>query len=305
MRGWWSSLRGAGPALWPGALVVALVALAGCGPATVATNTVPPAATGTPPVIGSPAIRGTTTPATAVRPGQATATRGTPAAAGTATRGTPGTVTRVTPGTPGTAASLPAEPGLAFRNLQALDSYRQRWVFGGFSAAGLTGDLAATYAFNGDDIHGILMTGGNTVFEAYQIDGKVYVTNPLGGFLEASPTNPLAAPARAFFDLPRTILTGLTPAGADYRPTGGATVDGRPATRYAGTIEIANLGFIDPSLQGQRGTAATTLTIANDRSILVGTDAEFRTATGGPNPIARARLDVTDIGQVGPISVPR
>ncbi len=108
---------------------------------------------------------------------------------------------------------------------------------------------------------------------------------------------------RAFFALPETIVTGLTPATANYRPTGSETVDGRPATEYSDTIELANLGFINPSLQGQRGTAPTTLTITNDRSILVGTEAEFKTSGG--DTVARARQTVSDIGQVGPIAPPR
>ncbi len=287
-------------------LLLGLGALAACGPATTATNTVPPAATGTQPVIGSPAIQAATTTA---RGTTVVTTRGTTVVttggttAVVTTRGTTVVTGRGTTAT-GTAAR-PAEPGLAYRNLQALDSYRQVWDFSGFALAGNQGDLRAVHEVNGNDIHGVLSSGGNTVFEAYRIDDRIYVTNPLGGgFIEADAANPLASPARAFFDLPRTILTGLTPANADYRPTGTVMADGRPATTYFDDVELANLGFIDPSLQGQRGTAATTLTITNDQSILVGTEAEFKPSTGGDTR-ARARLNVTDIGQVGPITPPR
>ena len=293
-----------------GGLLLGLAVLTACGPttATMATNTVAPAATGTraaapaptgtQAVIGSPAIAGTPRPTTAATPGAATSTR--PGAA------TPGASPVARPGTPATPGSPTrrAQPGQAFRNLQALDSFRQQWTFSGFAVVGNRGDLRAVYEHNGDDVHGTLTSGGNTVFEAYRIDGTIYVTNLVGGgFASVEASNPLAGPAQAFFALPETILTGLTPASANYRPTGSETVEGRPATEYTDTVELANLGFIDPSLQGQRGTAPTTLTITNDRSILVGTEAEFK--TGGGDTVARARLNVTDIGQVGPITPPR
>ena len=152
-----------------GGLLLGLGVLADCGPATTATNTAPPAATGTQPVIGSPAIQSTTT---TTRAPAATVTRTTTAAT---TRGTtaPGTTspTRPGPATPGTPGppARPAEPGLAFRNLQALDSYRQVWDFSGFALAGNQGELRAVYEHNGDDVRGVLASGGNRVFEAYRI----------------------------------------------------------------------------------------------------------------------------------------
>ena len=301
-----------------GGLFVGLAALAACGPTTttMATNT-PRAATATPAaavtptdtqaVTGSPAVQ--TTPPPAVSP----TVRGTPAIAGTP----------ATPATP--AVARLAEPEEVYRNLQALGNYRLTLNLSGFAVAGTrSDDVTVVYEYNQDAVYGRVISGGTQVFEAYRIGDRLYVTNPAtGGFVETDPGNPLAQPAQAFFGLPETILTTLTPATANYQATATETVNGRQATRYVDTIEIANLGFIDPSLQGQRGTAETTLWITTlpgaaspavggtpspavrgTGNVLVAADAVFRTAAGG-DPVARLRLDVTDIGQVDPITPPR
>lgn len=277
-----------------GGLLVGLGALVACGGGTAPTNTTGPAAATTARAATTAAAATVTraaTPATATRAASpaATATRAASPAAGTATRvGSP---------TAGAVA-----PGQAYQNLLRLDNYRQSWAFTGFTFSGLSGDLRPVYEFNGGNQKVTASAAGQTT-DAYQVGGKIYVRNPLGGYVETDAANPLAAPAQALFDTPKTILTNLLPANATFTPAGAETVNGRQATRYTGNVTLADLGFVNPAMRGQRGTAATQVWVDNQQGYIVALEADIRAEAAGTS--AKARLDVTDVGQVPPISVPR
>lgn len=282
-----------------------LLAACGGGGAAPPTNTVAPAPT--------------TRPATAAATGVGVARTVTPAP-GAATRTVPGVtrttaagtaVTRtVTTGplaTRGTASptSGAVPPGQAYLNLQRLDNHRQMWVFNGFALGGLSGEIRVIYEFNGNNQHLVVNSAGATATEAYRIGDRFYTRAPVGGFVESDASSPLAAPAQTLFDVPKTILTNLIPPTAQFAPSGTETVNGRAATRYTGNVALADLGFVNPSLQGQRGTSATTIWVANDGGYIVATEAAITTEAASATGVARLRLDVTDVGQVGPITPPR
>lgn len=281
-------MRGMRDYLKVGGLLVGLGALVACGGGTTATNTTGPAAATT---AAAATVTRAATPATVTRAASpaATATRAGSPAAGTATRtGSP---------TAGAVA-----PGQAYQNLLRLDNYRQSWAFTGFTFAGLSGDLRPVYDVNGGNQKVTASAAGQTT-DAYQVGGKIYVQNPLGGYVETDAANPLAAPAQALFDTPKTILTNLLPATATFTPSGAETVNGRQATRYIGNVALADLGFVNPAMRGQRGTAATQVWVDNQQGYIVALEADIRAEAAGTS--AKARLDVTDVGQVPPIGVPR
>lgn len=303
-----------------GGLLLALGLLAACGGTATTDTPVPPAATAsTPAATTAPAATTRTVAATAVAP---VATRATTAAAATATRTTTapaaGTATRATTvatgatrtASPGTAGPTPAQ---AYRNLRALPNSRQQWVFTGFTLVpGVSGELRPTYEYNGNNQRVVVTAAGAPVTEAYSIDSRLYGQNPIGGgFIELNASNPLAAPVQVLFDTPDAILTTLIPAGAAFTPTGNdrdhtAMVNGRQVTRYTATTVLTDLGFVNPSLRGQRGTAATAVFVDNQQGYIVALESDIRAdATTGGGANARARLDVSDVGQVGPIAVPR
>ena len=303
-----------------GALLLALGLLTACGgtaatstplsPASTAT-TAPAATTGTGAATRTTAVatRATTTVVTASAP--ATATRAATApVVGTATRATTVATGVTRTASPGTAGTTPAQ---AYRNLRALPNSRQQWIFTGFTLVpGVSGELRPTYEYNGNNQRVVVTAAGAPVTEAYSIDSRLYGRNPIGGgFIELNASNPLASPVQVLFDTPDTILTTLIPAGATFTTTGNdrdhtAMVNGRQVTRYTAIIVLADLGFVDPSLRGQRGTAATAVFVDNQQGYIVALESDIRAdATTGGTANARARLDVTDVGQIGPIVVPR
>ena len=277
-----------------GGLLVGLSLLAACGGGSAA----PPTSTTAP----TP----TTRPATAA-PGAATRT--VPGVTRTVAVSTPATrtVAAGTPATRGTPSptSGAVPPGQAYLNLQRLDNHRQMWVFNGFVIGGLSGEIRVNYEFNGNNQHVVVNSAGATATEAYRIGDRFYTRAPVGGFVESDASSPLAAPAQTLFDVPKTILTNLIPPTAQFTPSGSETVNGRAATRYTGNVALADLGFVNPSLQNQRGTSATTIWVAADGGYIVATEADIRTEAAGATGTARLRLDVTDAGQVGPIAPPR
>jgi len=187
-----------------------------------------------------------------------------------------------------------------------LSNYRETWAFTGFVVAGISaGDLTAVYDHNGGAVHGTVRNTAGQSLDAYLINNRIYQPNPAGGYVDLDPTNPLAAPAQSFFALPGTILTTITPSNASYQATGTTTVNEQAATQYNGTVEIGNLGFISPALQGQSGTAVVTLAISSDQGLPVMATITFRTAGAAGQNVATARLDLSNIDQVGPITAPR
>ncbi len=283
-------------------LVVGFGLLAACGGGGgIATNTTAPQTTTTMAATITTTAAARTTAGATTRAATMATTRTTASMRTTATTRTTGT----TPATGATPAPGAVAPGPGYQNLQALDNRREIWHFSGIAVGGVTGDVTVVYDFNGGNQRMVAQSGGNTVLEAYRIGGQLYTRNPLGGgFIAADTSNPLAQPVQQLFDLPKTILTNLIPPSADYTASGAEMVNGRQATKYTGNVTLANLGFINPSLQGQSGTSATTIWVTNDRDFIVATEANMQATEGGRGHAARARLDVTMVGEVPAITIP-
>ncbi len=159
-----------------------------------------------------------------------------------------------------------------------------------------------------EEMNAVLQPGNAPVVEAYRIGDQTFVQAPgPAGFVELGESNPLAPLVNRLFDLPATLLDNLIGVGAQYVQAGTETVNGRPATRYTGNVPLLNLGFVDPSLQGQNANTATTIWVANDRGVLVAAESfvDPQAGPGGAGNDFRLRLEVADIGQVGPLAVPR
>jgi len=193
-------------------------------------------------------------------------------------------------------------PPQAVTNLQQLGNSRQSWVFSGFSVAGLSGDLRPVFDYNGGN-QKVTLSAGGTNLEAYGVGGNLYVSAPVVGVVQADASNPLTAPAQALFATPQALLAALVPAGATYTAAGTESINGRMATRYTANVALNDLGFVDPSLAGQSGTAATTVWVDTTQGYLVALASNITAATAGTT--ATARLDVTNVGQTPAIVVPR
>lgn len=181
--------------------------------------------------------------------------------------------------------------------------HRQRWAFTGFTVAGLSGNLAPVFDIAGNNRKVTLANVAGVTLEAYQIAGVISVANPVGGgVVTATPNNPLTAPAQGLFGLPDTLIFTLAPVNASYTSQGTQTVNGRATTAYRAQVPLSDLGFVAPELQGQSGTAMTTIYVDNAQGFLVALDSTIQAGSAGA--AATARLDVTDIGQVPPIVLP-
>jgi hypothetical protein len=201
-----------------------------------------------------------------------------------------------------TASAGTVLPPQAVTNLQQIGNSRQAWVFSGFTVAGLSGDLRPVFEYNGGNQKVTLATAG-TNLEAYQVGGTLYVNTPLVGAVQADSSNPLTAPAQTLFATPQALLNVLVPTGATYTAAGTESINGRTATRYTATVALNDLGFVNPSLAGQSGTAATTVWVDTAEGYLVALESNITASTA--NTTATARLDVTDVGQTPAINVPR
>lgn len=302
---------------WIGGLLVGLSLLAACSGGTAATATPgpsPAATVATRPggtAAGRPGTGTTTTAGTLLTrtasPAAGTATRSRPATAGTAGTRTPspqGTARAAgSPGTPGTAIG-PVAPGQAYRNLQALDNYRLTLFADDLSDAADATKIV--YEYNQSNQRMIATApNGAEVLEGYRIGTRVSVRiPPATTFLEVGEADPLAPLVRSLFDLPGILLTNLTSTSAPYTPAGTETVGGRTTARYTGSVPLEDLGFLDPPLQGQRGTSETTIWVAGDRGIVVAAEAVVK-QDASDSAMFKLRLDIADIGQVGPLAVPR
>jgi hypothetical protein len=186
--------------------------------------------------------------------------------------------------------------------LQRLDNSRQAWVFSGFTVAGLSGDLSPVFEYNGGNRKVTLSAAGQNI-EAYQVSNTLYVRAPIGGVIQADGSNPLAAPAQTLFDTPGALFNALVPAGASYTVAGTETVNGRQATRYTTSVTLTDLGFVNPALAGQGGTANTTVWVDGSQGVVVAMQSTI--TANGSGTSANARLDVTNIGTTPAIAVPR
>lgn len=195
-------------------------------------------------------------------------------------------------------------PGQAYRNLQGLENYRLVLITEGFAVGNQSGALTITYEYYKNDRHVTVQAATGATTEVYQIAGKMYVPNPAGGFVETDAANPLAIPFQPLLDLPKAVLTNLTPPTAQYTAAGSERLNGRETTKYTGTIALNNLGIVNPALQNQRGTAVTTLWVDNEAGYLSAAQSEI-TPSGGAQSPAKLRLDVRDVGQVAPLTPPK
>ncbi|MGN6810195.1 MAG: LppX_LprAFG lipoprotein [Thermomicrobiales bacterium] len=212
-------------------------------------------------------------------------------------RPSPVSRTAVTPASSGTVAV-----GQAYRKLQALDNYRLTLALSGFAVAGQTGDLTVNQDVNKSDQHVTVQAGQARLSEAYQSGDKLFVRQGDGAFQETDAASPSAATAQALLNLPKTLLTNLLPARADFTLAGTDANHGQPATKYAATVPLDNLAFVNPALRGQSGSAAMTVWVDDATGALAATEA---TITSNNQPAAHLRLDVTDVGKVGPLAPPK
>ena len=264
--------------------------------ASAGPSTAPSAVASTVPSVSPSAAPATrTTGATVATPG-ATATRAATASAATATRaGSP-----VASATRSAGTVLPPQ---AVANLQQIGNSRQAWVFSGFTVAGYSGNLSPVFEYNGGNQKVALATAGTNI-DAYQVGGTLYVNAPLVGVVQADASNPLATPAQTLFATPGALFSALVPSNVTYTPAGTETVNGRMAMRYTASVNLPDLGFVNPTLAGQSGTATTTIWVDMEQGYLVALDSNISTS-GTASTTATARLDVTNVGQVPAITVPR
>jgi len=293
-----------------GGLALGLTALAACGATTEPTATLAPVST----IAPTAASRPSTAPSAAVSvaPSAAVATRTTSAATATtgatATRAATSSIATATrAGSPVASVTRAASAGTvlppqAVTNLQQIGNSRQAWVFSGFSVAGLSGDLSPVFEYNGGNQKVTLSTSGANI-EAYQVGGQLYVNTPVVGVVQADGSNPLATPAQTLFATPTALLTALLPSNITYTPGTTESINGRTAMRYTASVTLPDLGVVNPSLAGQSGTAATTAWVDTAQGYLVAMTANITSSTASTT--ATARLDVTDVGQVPAITVPR
>ncbi len=297
-----------------GSLALGMTVLAACGATPDPTATLAPVSTLAPTASTRPSTAPSAAASTA--PSAVVATRTTGAATTTTATTTGATATRAATtsaatatraGSPVASATRTATSGTilppqAATNLQQIGNSRQSWVFSGFTVAGLSGDLRPIFDYNGGN-QKVALSAGGTNLEAYQVGGNLYVSTPLVGVVQADGSNPLTAPAQTLFATPQALLAVLLPANATYTASGSVSINGRMAIPYNANVALNDLGFVDPSLAGQSGTAATTAWVDTAQGYLVALTANITSNTAGTT--ATVRLDVTNVGQTPAITVPR
>ena len=296
-----------------GSLGILMLALAACSSLGSATAT-PKAA------VTTSQTTSTSSAASAVATSVSSSTRAsaaaTPAATATVAGASP-TVTRAsaatasasparaaTPGTPATPAGN-VTPEQAYKNLQQLKNFREKWSLTGIALVGFSGTLSPVFDY-ADGNTKVTMTGGGATIEAYKVNGQLYTRAPVLGVVPADQSNPLAPTAENLFALPDQILKVIIPSGAQYTRAGSETVNGRAATKYTSTIAVSDLGVLNPALSGQQGSAATTIWVDDAQGYIAAVDSTISATTSGTTatPI-KVHLDVTDVGQVPAITVPK
>ena len=196
-------------------------------------------------------------------------------------------------------------PEQAYKNLQQLKNFREKWSLTGIALVGFSGTLSPVFDY-ADGNTKVAMTSGGATIEAYKVNGQLYTRAPLLGVVPADQSNPLAPTAENLFALPDQILKVIIPSGAQYTRAGSETVNGRAATKYTSTIAVSDLGVLNPALSGQQGSAATTIWVDDAQGYIAAIDSSISATTSGTTatPI-KVHLDVTDVGQVPAITVPK
>ena len=265
-------------------------------------------ATATPPPAPTATIARTATIAPTAVP---TAVPTRPAAPATATRsggspvaGTPGTPgTSGTPGTPVSTAPNPAAVTSAYANLQKQQSYHLEIKVDGLGTVvplGIGNTLTYTIDANGADQKIVIDDGTGVKQEGYKVGGKFYsVTN---GQVSEVTSLPL------IFTLPELLYTSLTAPGAmNFTSSGDEQINGRSATKYTGTGSVARLAanpLFALAIPNAQGTVSGPIWVESSGNFLVAADLTI-TLTAPQAGTAKLRLDVTRVGQVGPITAPR
>jgi hypothetical protein len=233
---------------------------------------------------------------TATKTATPTLAPATPARSGATPGGTPGT-----PG--GTPAANPAAVSAAYTNLSKLDSYHMEIVvtdIGNLLQFGLGNKLTYSIDSNKGDQKIVYDDGSGTKQEAYKVGGKYYtVTN---GVATAVTSLPLQ------FTLPDLLYSTLTAPGAMvFTIAGSEQVNGRATTKYIGTGSLARLStnpIMAVALAGASGDLAGPIWIDTQQGFLVAGDIAVN-VTVPTKGTTRLRIDVTQVNQVGPITLPK
>jgi hypothetical protein len=289
--------------LLSGSLGLLMLALAACSSIASVTATPPTTSQTTSTTSAAPAV--TTSTSSTTRPSAATTPSSTATTAtASSTTAASGSARVTTPSTPATPAGR-ITPVDAYKNLQQLKNSRQKWSFTGITLVGLSGTLSPVFDYADGNAKVTLTSGGATI-EAYKVDGQLYTRAPVLGVVPADQSNPLTPTAENLFNLPDQVLKVLIPAGVQYTPAGPDTVNGRAATKYTSTIAVSDLGLLNPALSGQQGSAETTVWVDDAQGYIAALDSTISATTSGTTatPI-KIHLDVTDVGQVPAITVPR
>lgn len=257
--------------------------------------------TATPP---PPTLAATVAPATTVataRPATATSVPTRPSAGGTAA-----TATRPTGGTPGTPANATPNPvaiTAAYSNLQKQSSYHleiRAEGIGTLVPLGIGNTLVYMIDANGGNQKIVIDDGSGTKQEGYKVGTKYYlVTN---GVAAEQTSLPL------IFTLPDILYNSLTAPGVmTFATAGSEQVNGRQTTKYTGSGQVARLAanpIFALALPNAQGDISGPLWVDTTGNFLVAGDLTINLTAPQPGT-ARLRLDVTQVGQVGPITAPR
>jgi hypothetical protein len=251
--------------------------------------------TATPP---PPTLAATVAPATA-RPATATSVPTRPSASGTATATRP---TSGTPGTPANATPNPVAVTAAYSNLQKQSSYHleiRAEGIGTLVPLGIGNTLVYTIDANGGNQKIEIDDGSGTKQEGYKVGSKYYlVTN---GVAAEQTSLPL------IFTLPDLLYNSLTAPGVmTFTSAGSEQVNGRQTTKYNGSGQVARLAanpIFALALPNAQGDVSGPLWVDTAGNFLVAGDLTINLTAPQPGT-ARLRLDVTQIGQVAPITAP-
>lgn len=276
-----------------------MLGLAACG-SSEATATPPPMPTA--PIAPAATVVPTTVPtAVPTRPAApATATRsGSSPVAGTP--GTPGI--SGTPATPGSTVSNPAVVAMAYANLQKQPSYHLEIKVDGLGTVvplGIGNILTYTIDASGGDQKIVIDDGTGVKQEGYKVGGKFYsVTN---GQVAEVTSLPL------IFTLPELLYNSLTAPGVmTFTSAENEQINGRSATKYTGSGSVARLAsnpLFALAIPNAQGAVSGPIWVERKDNFLVAADLTIVLTAPQPGT-AKLRLDVTQVGQVGPITAPR
>jgi hypothetical protein len=266
------------------ALAIALtLGVAACGGST---PTATPAPTATP----VPVPTATSTP----RPTAAVAS---PVSGG-------GTATRAT-GSPAAGSGTPNPVAVtsAYANLLKQDSYRlviKADGVGTLLPLGIGNTLTYVIDANGGNQKIVIDDGSGTKQEGYKIGGKYYLIQ--NGQATEMTSLPL------LFTLPDLLYNAVTAPGVmTFTAAGSEQVNGRATTKYNGTGQVASLSsnpIFALALPNAQGNINGPIWVDSQGNFLVAGDLTLN-LTAPQIGTARLRLDVTKVGQVGPITAPK